>query len=46
MGYEFNVADTTNQVINKIDTMHQKNLFKLEPMPSYQSDLPIVANVK
>lgn len=27
----------------KIDTMHQKNLFKLELMPSYQSGLPVVA---
>lgn len=38
------VIDNAN-VKNKIDTMHQKNLFKLELMPSYQSGLPIIANV-
>lgn len=36
------VIEDTN-IKEKIDTMHQKNLFKLELMPSYQSGLPIVA---
>lgn len=35
-----------DDIKNKIDTMHQKNLFKLELMPSCQSGLPIVANVE
>ena len=35
-----------DDIKNKIDTMHQKNLFKLELMLSCQSGLPIVANVE
>lgn len=32
------------EIKRKIDTMHKKNLFKLEPMPCFQSNLPVEIN--
>ena len=33
-----------NNIKRKIDEMHKKNLFKLEPMPCFQSHLPVAIN--